>query len=135
MLEHLAVVMSVVRFTMSEYKRLMTDIIDYLEKDTSFWDNLALQLLVSRLREISNYSRTPQARRMMHVVLRNMTEELEDVMDKRMENREYIQRGKTPLALNTNCRECFNLRIREWSIGTEKCKTHEREYIWENYND
>ena len=116
-------------------ERLMTDIIEYLEKDTSFWDNLALQLLVSRLREISNYSRTPQARRMMHVVLRNMTEELEDVMDKRMENREFKERGITPHAMSTNCGECFNLRMREWSIGTEKCKTHEREYLWKKKSE
>ena len=45
---------------------------------------LAFYFLYGRLRALANYDNTPQARRMMHVVIRSMVDEMEPIIEERL---------------------------------------------------
>ena len=47
--------------------------------------NAGLYYLSGRLRGLADYPNTPQARRMMHVVIRNLADELENIVNERFE--------------------------------------------------
>jgi len=48
-------------------------------------ESLAFYYLYGRLSQIAQYNNTPQARRMMHVVIRNLVEQMEEYVDERLE--------------------------------------------------
>ena len=48
-------------------------------------ESLAFYYLYGRLQALSNYNNTPQARRMMHVVIRNLVEQMQEYVDERLE--------------------------------------------------
>ena len=50
---------------------------------TNQWESL--YYLSGRLRGLADYPNTPQARRMMHVVIRNLADELENIVNERCE--------------------------------------------------
>ena len=47
--------------------------------------NLAFYYLYGRLEGLSRMDNSPQARRMMHVVIRNLVEQMEEYVDERLE--------------------------------------------------
>ena len=48
-------------------------------------ESLAFYYLYGRLQALANYNNTPQARRMMHVVIRNLVEQMQEYVDERVE--------------------------------------------------
>ena len=48
-------------------------------------ESLAFYYLYGRLQALANYNNTPQARRMMHVVIRNLVEQMQEYVDERLE--------------------------------------------------
>jgi len=48
-------------------------------------ESLAFYYLYGRLSQIAQYPNSPQARRMMHVVIRNMVEQMREYVDERLE--------------------------------------------------
>ena len=47
--------------------------------------NLAFYYLYGRLQGLANYNNSPQARRMMHAVIKNLVEQMEEYVDERLE--------------------------------------------------
>ena len=47
-------------------------------------ESLAFYYLYGRLSQIAQYNNTPQARRMMHVVIRNLEESMREYVDERI---------------------------------------------------
>ena len=48
-------------------------------------ESLAFYYLYGRLSQLAQYNNSPQARRMMHVVIRNLVEQMEEYVDERLE--------------------------------------------------
>jgi len=48
-------------------------------------ESLAFYYLYGRLQGLANYNNSPQARRMMHVVIRNLVEQMQEYVDERLE--------------------------------------------------
>ena len=48
-------------------------------------ESLAFYYLYGRLNQLAQYNNSPQARRMMHVVIRNLVEQMEEYVDERLE--------------------------------------------------
>ena len=48
-------------------------------------ESLAFYYLYGRLNQLAQYNNSPQARRMMHVVIRNLVEKMEEYVDERLE--------------------------------------------------
>ena len=48
-------------------------------------ESLAFYYLYGRIRALANYGNSPQARRMMHVVIRNLVEQMQEYVDERLE--------------------------------------------------
>ena len=47
--------------------------------------NLGFYYLYGRLQGFANYNNSPQARRMMHAVIKNLVEQMEEYVDERLE--------------------------------------------------
>ena len=48
-------------------------------------ESLAFYYLYGRIRALANYGNSPQHRRMMHVVIRNLAEQMREYVDERLE--------------------------------------------------
>ena len=48
-------------------------------------ESLAFYYLYGRISQMAQYNNTPQARRMMHVVIRNLAEQMREYVDERIE--------------------------------------------------
>ena len=48
-------------------------------------ESLAFYYLYGRLSQLAQYNNSPQARRMMHVVIRNLVEQMQEYVDERLE--------------------------------------------------
>ena len=48
-------------------------------------ESLAFYYLYGRISQMAQYNNTPQARRMMHVVIRNLAEQMREYVDERLE--------------------------------------------------
>ena len=48
-------------------------------------ESLAFYYLYGRLNQLAQYNNSPQARRMMHVVIRNLVEQMQEYVDERLE--------------------------------------------------
>ena len=48
-------------------------------------ESLACYYLYGRLSQLAQYNNSPQARRMMHVVIRNLVEQMQEYVDERLE--------------------------------------------------
>ena len=48
-------------------------------------ESLAFYYLYGRLNQLAQYNNSPQARRMMHVVIRNLVEQMEEYVNERLE--------------------------------------------------
>ena len=47
--------------------------------------NLAFYYIYGRLQTLANYPNTPEARRMMHVVIRSVVDEMRPIIEERLE--------------------------------------------------
>jgi len=48
-------------------------------------ESLAFYYLYGRISQMAQYNNSPQARRMMHVVIRNLAEQMREYVDERLE--------------------------------------------------
>ena len=48
-------------------------------------ESLAFYYLYGRISQMANYDNSPQHRRMMHVVIRNLAEQMREYVDERLE--------------------------------------------------
>ena len=55
------------------------------DEDRTRNESLAFYYLYGRLSQLAQYNNSPQARRMMHVVIRNLVEQMEEYVDERLE--------------------------------------------------
>ena len=55
------------------------------DEDRTRNESLAFYYLYGRLNQLAQYNNSPQARRMMHVVIRNLVEQMEEYVDERLE--------------------------------------------------
>ena len=55
------------------------------DEDRTRNESLAFYYLYGRLSQLAQYNNSPQHRRMMHVVIRNLVEQMQDYVDERLE--------------------------------------------------
>ena len=55
------------------------------DEDRTRNESLAFYYLYGRISQLANYGNSPQHRRMMHVVIRNLVEQMQDYVDERLE--------------------------------------------------
>ena len=55
------------------------------DEDRTRNESLAFYYLYGRIRALANYGNSPQHRRMMHVVIRNLEESMREYVDERLE--------------------------------------------------
>ena len=55
------------------------------DEDRTRNESLAFYYLYGRLSQLAQYNNSPQARRMMHVVIRNLVEQMQEYVDERLE--------------------------------------------------
>ena len=55
------------------------------DEDRTRNESLAFYYLYGRISQMANYDNSPQHRRMMHVVIRNLAEQMREYVDERLE--------------------------------------------------
>ena len=55
------------------------------DEDRTRNESLAFYYLYGRISQLANYDNSPQHRRMMHVVIRNLAEQMREYVDERLE--------------------------------------------------
>ena len=63
----------------------LTQLLNRDDEDRTRNESLAFYYLYGRISQLANYDNSPQHRRMMHVVIRNLAEQMREYVDERLE--------------------------------------------------
>ena len=63
----------------------LTRLLNRDDEDRTRNESLAFYYLYGRISQMANYGNSPQHRRMMHVVIRNLAEQMREYVDERLE--------------------------------------------------
>ena len=63
----------------------LTRLLNRDDEDRTRNESLAFYYLYGRISQMAQYNNSPQHRRMMHVVIRNLVEQMQDYVDERLE--------------------------------------------------
>ena len=63
----------------------LTQLLNRDDEDRTRNESLAFYYLYGRISQMAQYNNSPQARRMMHVVIRNLAESMREYVDERLE--------------------------------------------------
>ena len=63
----------------------LTRLLNRDDEDRTRNESLAFYYLYGRISQLANYDNSPQHRRMMHVVIRNLAEQMREYVDERLE--------------------------------------------------
>ena len=63
----------------------LTRLLNRDDEDRTRNESLAFYYLYGRIQAMANYDNSPQHRRMMHVVIRNLAEQMREYVDERLE--------------------------------------------------
>ena len=62
----------------------LTQLLNRDDEDRTRNESLAFYYLYGRISQLANYDNSPQHRRMMHVVIRNLEESMREYVDERL---------------------------------------------------
>ena len=63
----------------------LTRLLNRDDEDRTRNESLAFYYLYGRISQMAQYNNSPQARRMMHVVIRNLADQMREYVDERLE--------------------------------------------------
>ena len=63
----------------------LTRLLNRDDEDRTRNESLAFYYLYGRISQLANYDNSPQHRRMMHVVIRNLADQMREYVDERLE--------------------------------------------------